>query len=112
MNKGCNREIAEGQYWSYCGEKDMGQSAPALCRDCGGTLRLKEETPMTDKGLQVAAKDPGKGHFYISLVKSAFRIIGAIILIILGMATDQMMLAYGASMFFAAEVLGIAEELV
>lgn len=60
----------------------------------------------------VTGKDPGEGHFILSLVKSAFRIVGSVILIILGFATNEMLLCYGAGMFFAAEVLGIAEELV
>lgn len=38
----CSRALAEGQWWSYCGETDMGQTAPALCVDCGGPFKLKE----------------------------------------------------------------------
>lgn len=60
----------------------------------------------------VTDKDLGEGHFIFSLVKSAFRIVGCVILIILGFATNEMLLCYGAGMFFAAEVLGIAEEMV
>lgn len=32
--KGCNRKLAPGQYWGFCGETDMGQTLPALCVDC------------------------------------------------------------------------------
>jgi len=53
----------------------------------------------------------GDGRFYFSLVKSAFRIIGSMLFIILGFATNEMLLCYGAALFFAAEVLNIAEEL-
>lgn len=33
---GCRHRLAEGQYWAFCGEKDMGHTLPALCRECGG----------------------------------------------------------------------------
>lgn len=32
----CGRPLAAGQWWTFCGETDMGQSAPALCTTCGG----------------------------------------------------------------------------
>jgi hypothetical protein len=49
-------------------------------------------------------KDPGKRHFYISLVKSGLR-MAACVYLYLG--------AYeGAALFlFSAEVLGVAEEI-
>lgn len=53
----------------------------------------------------INAKDPGKGHFYVSLVKSGFR-IGAGISLLQGN-----IVAAGALLIFA-EVLGIVEELV
>jgi len=101
----------------------MGQTAPALCTECGGRFKLKEDTMTTtderavDAGKRaieatVTGKDPGQGHFVVSLVKSFFRIIGCVIFIILGFSINEMLLAYGAGMFFAAEVLGIAEEMV
>lgn len=34
---GCGRSIVDS-WWHYCGETDMGQSAPALCTSCGGTF--------------------------------------------------------------------------
>jgi hypothetical protein len=37
---GCKRKLAAGQYWSFCGETDMGQSLPALCTECGGEFKL------------------------------------------------------------------------
>jgi hypothetical protein len=38
-HKGCKAKLAAGQWWSFCGETDMGQTAPALCTKCGGTYR-------------------------------------------------------------------------
>ena len=35
-NKGCGFKLAAGQHWAFCGETDMGQTAPALCTVCGG----------------------------------------------------------------------------
>lgn len=37
---GCGSKLAPGQYWSFCGETDMGQSMPALCDQCGGSFKL------------------------------------------------------------------------
>ena len=59
----------------------------------------------------VTNKDPIEARFCFSLVKHGFRIVGCVLLIILGFVTNEMLLSYGAGMFFAAEVLGIAEEL-
>ena len=30
----CRKKLASGQWWYYCGETDMGQTAPALCVEC------------------------------------------------------------------------------
>lgn len=38
---GCGAPLAEGQWWSFCGETDMGQSLPALCTVCGGKFKRK-----------------------------------------------------------------------
>ncbi len=40
MNRGCSRELATGQWWTYCGETDMGQTLPVLCTQCGGEYKL------------------------------------------------------------------------
>jgi len=53
----------------------------------------------------IASKDPGKGHFYVSLVKSVLR-IGAGVFLFNGVLT------IAAVLFIMAEVLGIVEELV
>ena len=52
----------------------------------------------------VAAKDPGKRHFYISLVKSMIRIVAGATLV-LGLYS------LCGILIILAEVLGIAEEL-
>ena len=62
--------------------------------------------------VQWTSKDPGAGHFFFSLVKSGFRIVGCMLLIVLGFIADEPLLSYGAGMFFVAEILGIAEEMV
>ena len=41
---GCNRWLARGQHWNWCGETDMGQGPPYLCTECGGTLKLETNT--------------------------------------------------------------------
>lgn len=58
----------------------------------------------------INSKDPGKGHFYVSLVKSALRIGAAIALYY---AFSDNLLAQGAAvLFMTAEVLGIIEEII
>jgi len=55
--------------------------------------------------LDVQPKDTSKGHFYVSLVKSALRIIA-------GVALVQGLLVEAGAFLIAAELLGIVEELV
>ena len=50
-------------------------------------------------------KDPSKKHFYISLVKSALRILGCVAVLLGGG------IIYLEGAFLLAEILGIAEEL-
>ena len=62
----------------------------------------------------VASKDPGKGHFIVSLVKSAVRMVGAGALMMAAVNTNDlstwlMMAGIG---FLLAEVLGVIEEIV
>ena len=54
----------------------------------------------------IQPKDPSKGHFYVSMVKSATRIAAGIALI-----WPQSLILAGVFLI-AAEVLGIVEELV
>lgn len=54
--------------------------------------------------MEVANKDPGKFHFYVSLAKSAIRIAAGVTLIMGS-------LMWAGLLLIAAEVLGIVEEL-
>jgi len=40
--RGCKRILKEGQWWTWCGETDMGQTGPALCTECGGDLEFEK----------------------------------------------------------------------
>tara|TARA_B100000575_G_C23034706_1_gene595631 strand:+ start:733 stop:900 length:168 start_codon:yes stop_codon:yes gene_type:complete len=53
----------------------------------------------------ITTKDPGKAHFYISLVKSSLRIAGCLVAAYSG---SVIALAFFLGL---AEVLGIAEEI-
>lgn len=56
--------------------------------------------------IEIAAKDPGKGHFYVSLIKSAVRLVGCLVAAYTGsIVTLAVFLA-------VAEFIGIAEEMV
>jgi hypothetical protein len=55
--------------------------------------------------MDIQPKDPSRGHFYVSLVKSAIRIVAGVCLI-------QGNLLMAGVCFIMAEVLGIVEELV
>jgi hypothetical protein len=52
-----------------------------------------------------AAKDPGRGHFYVSLAKSIIRIVA-------GGALATGFFVWAGALFVVAEVLGIVEEVV
>jgi len=52
-----------------------------------------------------AAKDPGKGHFYVSVVKSVIRIFA-------GLALVSTNFVLAGVLFIVAEGLGIIEEIV
>ena len=55
--------------------------------------------------MNIRPKDTSKGHFYVSLIKSAFRIIAGISLIFGNFIT-------AGFLFILAELLGVVEELV
>jgi hypothetical protein len=61
--------------------------------------------PIPEKVIVPAAKDPGRGHFYVSLVKSVFRIGAGIALVFGNVVTAGVLL-------ITAEILGIIEEIV
>jgi hypothetical protein len=55
--------------------------------------------------MNIQPRDPSRGHFYVSTVKSAFRIVAAGSLIVGSLLIAGILL-------MIAEFLGIAEELV
>ena len=61
--------------------------------------------PDGKKTINPQPKDPSKGHFYVSLVKSFLRIGAGVSLIMFGITEP-------GALLIAAEVLGIVEELV
>jgi len=72
--------------------------------------RCPHRKPMID----IQPKDPSKGHFYVSLVKSFVRVAAGTALVLAG--TDFMIvsswLIVAGGLFIVAELLGILEELV
>ena len=61
--------------------------------------------PIPEKVIIPASKDPSLGHFYVSLVKSVFRIGAGVALVFGNVVTAGVLL-------ITAEVLGIIEEIV
>ena len=62
----------------------------------------------------VSSKDPGKGHFIVSLVKSTIRMVAAGALMMGAVNTNELyswLLLAGVG-FLLAEVLGVVEEIV
>ena len=62
--------------------------------------------------MEIQPKDPSRGHFYVSLVKSVLRIIAGACIITAGYATQQYWLVSGGLLLVGAEILGVVEELV
>ena len=61
--------------------------------------------PIPEKVIIPAAKDPGRGHFYVSLAKSVTRIAAGVFLI-------QGNIVGAGCLLIGAELLGIVEEIV
>ena len=61
-----------------------------------------------DKGKAVATRDPGTGHFYVSIAKSVARLFAFTLLAFSGIS----LLMWAGIILILAELLGIAEELV
>lgn len=59
-----------------------------------------------------ANKDPGQGHFVVSIIKSGFRIAAGALLFWAGMEIPNELISWGGVALVVAEVLGIVEELV
>ena len=69
------------------------------------TARQRQDKMNYEEKLNVQPKDPSKRHFYISMVKSAVRLVGCLV----AAGTSSVVLF---ALFFAiAEFIGIAEEL-
>lgn len=60
---------------------------------------------MGEINMNVQPKDPSRGHFYVSLVKSGLRIVAGMFLI-------QGSLVAAGVLLILAELLGIVEEIV
>ena len=63
--------------------------------------------------MEVANKDPGKFHFYVSLVKSTVRIAAGVAFVVAGYYLEDWgtYIIMGGALLIAAEILGILEEL-
>tara|TARA_B110000305_G_scaffold52144_1_gene57052 strand:+ start:564 stop:848 length:285 start_codon:yes stop_codon:yes gene_type:complete len=87
-------------------EYPISPSVPSIL--VGGVLGTPTKLKMKRRVqvMEVANKDPGKGHFYVSLVKSAVRIIGCAVAAYTG---SVILLAVSLAV---AELIGIVEELV
>lgn len=55
--------------------------------------------------MEIQPKDTSRGHFYVSLVKSALRMIAAV-------ALAYSMFGWAGALLLAAEALGVVEEIV
>jgi|TARA_B110000503_G_scaffold51779_1_gene83474 hypothetical protein len=66
--------------------------------------------PIPEKVFVPAAKDPSRGHFYVSLVKSALRIVAGVAFA--GTAFGWGSVFAGGCLLILAELLGILEEVV
>jgi len=77
--------------------------------------RCPHHPPMIDIGkikMNIQPKDTSKGHFYVSLVKSALRIAAGVFFVIAGSAISSSWIFSGGVLLIFAELLGIVEELV
>lgn len=59
--------------------------------------------------IDIQPKDTSKGHFYVSLAKSAVRVAAGAAIIMIGVNAWA---TIAGSLFIAAEVLGVVEEIV
>lgn len=55
----CGKSLASGQWWNFCGETDMGQTAPVQCVECspkyGYLLAGATEAQVADQDAKRAA---------------------------------------------------------
>lgn len=89
------------------------------CKTCGKTYtpdcdwrqgRCPHHPPLIPMNIQ--PRDTSRGHFYVSLFKSALRIIAGGCIIAAGYAVNQPWLVAGGVLLLGAEILGIVEEMV
>lgn len=45
---GCRKAIKDS-WWNFCGETDMGQTLPVLCKGCGGDYDLMTEDELKER---------------------------------------------------------------
>lgn len=63
--------------------------------------------------MEIQPKDPSKGHFYVSLVKSGLRMIAGSSIVAAGYIIPSAgWLVAGGVLLIGAEILGVVEELV
>lgn len=70
----------------------------------------KGYTIRPDDAFKVATKDPGKQHFFLSIIKSVLRLLGCVVALIAIPNVEFAIIAL-ASTFLLAELVGILEEL-
>ena len=89
------------------------------CKTCGKLYtpdcdwrqgRCPHHPPILPMNIQ--PRDTSRGHFYVSLAKSALRILAASCVITAGYSTQQYWLVAGGVLLLGAEILGIVEEMV
>jgi hypothetical protein len=64
--------------------------------------------------MEIQPKDVSKGHFYVSIAKSAVRIVAGVCLVLVDVEPSGAisLIKTAGALLIAAEVLGIFEELV
>lgn len=68
--------------------------------------------PIPERVFVPQPKDTSKGHFYVSLVKSVLRFASATAFMFAGYELALPVMVLGGALLFAAELLGVLEELV
>ena len=63
----CNKPLAAGQWWNFCGQTDMGQTDPVQCTHCGGDLIRKEDVshPSVMEVVELYKKDSFRLRQYL-----------------------------------------------
>lgn len=78
-----------------------------------GVLANLHEKYNRGKEMEIQPKDPSKGHFYVSLVKSGLRMIAGSSIVAAGYVIPGAgWLIAGGVLLIGAEILGVVEELV